>query len=300
MKDHLVRILTTDGAWRAAAAATTIMVEETRRRQGTDPTATVAIGRLLSGAALLGSQLKGEQRLALRIEGNGPLQKLHAETDAHGHVRASLKVPISGLPPRGNHFDVAGAVGRAGFLHVTKDLGLKDPYHGMVQLYSSEIAEDLAYYLTTSEQIPSTVALGVCLGQEAQVKAAGGFLVQAMPGCPDEQIATLEERLRGLPPTTDLLGKGLGPLQILEWIFTGIPISVQAQTDLVFRCTCNYQRIVQMLHSLGQEELRHLVEREEETSVTCEFCKETYHISRESLSALEDTPPSHSSPDPDA
>jgi molecular chaperone Hsp33 len=296
MKDHLVRILTTDGAWRAAAAATTIMVEETRRRQGTDPTATVAIGRLLSGAALLGSQLKGEQRLALLIEGSGPLQKLHAETDAYGHVRASLKVPVSGLLPRGNHFDVAGAVGRAGFLHVTKDLGLKDPYHGMVQLYSSEIAEDLAYYLTTSEQIPSTVALGVCLGQEAQVKAAGGYLVQAMPGCPDEQIAILEERLRGLPPTTDLLGKGLGPLQILEWIFTGIPISVQAQTDLVFRCTCNYQRIVQMLHSLGKEELRHLVEREEETNVTCEFCKKTYHISRESLSALTDIPPEPSEP----
>ena len=286
MKDHLVRILTEDGFLRAAAASTTAMVEETRRRQGTDPTATVAIGRLLSGAALLGSQLKGEQRLALRIEGSGPLQKLHAETDAHGQVRASLKVPVAGLPPRGDQFDVAGAVGRAGFLHVTKDLGLKEPYHGMVQLSSSEIAEDLAYYLTTSEQIPSSVALGVCLGGEAKVKAAGGFLVQAMPGCPDETIAVLEERLRGLPPTTDLLGKGLGPLQILEWIFTGIPFSVQTETDLVFRCTCNYPRIVQMLRSLGPEELRHLAEREEETVVTCEFCKENYAISRDSLAAL--------------
>ncbi|MFA7534499.1 MAG: Hsp33 family molecular chaperone HslO [Desulfuromonadales bacterium] len=286
MKDHLVRILTEDKTLRAAAAATTGLVDETRRRQGTDPTATVAIGRLISGAALLGSQLKGAQRLALLIEGNGPLQRLHAEADAYGHVRASLKTPVAGLPPRGNQFDVAGAVGRAGFLHVTKDLGMKEPYRGMVQLYSSEIAEDLAYYLTTSEQIPSMVALGVCLGKEAEAKAAGGLLVQAMPGCPDERIGVLEERLRAMPPTTDLLGEGLSPLQILERLLAGIPFTVQAETDLAFRCICSQPQILRMLHSLGKEELRHLAERPEETVVTCHFCNEDYHVSRQELIAL--------------
>ncbi|MDX9709201.1 MAG: Hsp33 family molecular chaperone HslO, partial [Trichloromonas sp.] len=163
MTDHLVRILSKDGSLRAVAAATTNLTESIRRRQGTDPTATVALGRLVAGAALMGALLKGDQRLALMIEGSGPLQRLHAETDAFGHVRGSIKNPIAGLPPKADRFDVAGAVGKAGFLHVVKDLGLKEPYRGMVQLYSSEIAEDLAYYLTTSEQVPSTVGLGVAL-----------------------------------------------------------------------------------------------------------------------------------------
>ncbi len=286
MKDHLVRLLTQDKSLRAVAAATTGLVEETRRRQGTDPTATVAIGRLLTGAALLGSQLKGEQRLALLVEGSGPLQKLHAEADAHGHVRASLKVPVAGLPPRGNRFDVAGAVGRAGFLHVTKDIGLKEPYRGMVELFSSEIAEDLAYYLTHSEQIPSSVALGVCLGEKAEVKAAGGFLLQTMPGCPEERISFLENRLRSMPPTTDLLGEGLTPLQILQQFLVDIPFTIQAETELVFRCNCSYSQILQMLRSLGTEELRHLATRPEETVVTCHFCNEAYRVSHDALTAL--------------
>ena len=157
----------------------------------------------------MGSLLKGRQRLALSVEGNGPLQKLQAETDADGHLRASVKNPLCGLPPRAGRFDVAGAVGRAGFLHVTKDLGLKEPYRGMVQLYSSEIAEDLAYYLTTSEQVPSTVALGVTLGAEGEVAAAGGFLVQAMPGGDPALIPLLEKRLAELPATTVLLRQGV-------------------------------------------------------------------------------------------
>jgi molecular chaperone Hsp33 len=276
MKDHLIRILTADGSLRATAAVTTLLVEETRRRQGTDPTATVALGRLATGTALMGSLLKGDQRLALTVEGNGPLQKLHAETDAAGHLRASVRHPVAGLPPREGRFDVAGAVGRAGFLHVVKDLGLKEPYRGVVQLYTSEIAEDLAYYLTTSEQTPSSVALGVSLAPDGSVAAAGGYLVQAMPGGDESLIPLLEQRLATLPPVSTLLREGLGPATILEHLFAGIPYSVKGETELVFRCSCSRQQVRRVLLALGKEELQQLASREEATTVTCEFCKEPY------------------------
>ncbi len=212
MNDHLIRILSADGSLRATAAVTTRLVEEIRRRQGTDPTATVALGRLVSGAALMSSLLKDDQRLGLMIEGNGPLQKLHAETDAAGHVRGSVKVPVAGLPLREGTFDVAGAIGRAGFLHVVKDLGLKEPYRGMVQLYRSTVAQDLAYYFTTSEQVPSTVALGAFVEPDGRVSAAGGFMVQALPGGDEALLTRLEERLTTLPPHHRPAAGGAGPL----------------------------------------------------------------------------------------
>lgn len=286
MKDHMIRILSRDGSLRASAALTTSLVEEIRRLQGTDPTASVALGRVVTGAALMGSLLKGEQRLAVMIEGNGPLQKLHAETDAAGHVRGSVKNPVSGLPLREGEFDVAGAIGKAGFLHVIKDLGLKDPYRGMVQLYRSTVAQDLAYYFTTSEQTPSTVALGVYLEPDGSVSAAGGFMVQAMPGADENTLSLLEERLLALPPTTSLLREGLGPVHILERIFDGIPFNATGQTDLFFRCNCSRRQVQQMLVALGSEELRNLRERKEKTSVTCEFCRASYRFSSEELEAL--------------
>lgn len=286
MKDHLIRILTADGSLRATAAVTTDLVEETRRRQGTDPTATVAIGRLATGAALLGSLLKGEQRLALTVEGNGPLQKLHAETDAAGHLRASIRNPVAGLPPRENSFDVAGAVGRAGFLHVVKDLGLKEPYRGVVQLHTSEIAEDLAYYLTTSEQTPSSVALGVTLTADGSVAAAGGFLIQAMPGSDDSLIPLLEERLTTLPPVSTLLRDEVGPAAILDHLFAGIPYNCKGETELVFRCNCSRQQVRRVLLALGKEELRQLADRAEATTVTCEFCREPYAFPPDEMARL--------------
>jgi len=286
MKDHLVRILTKDGSLRAIAAVTTNLCEEIRQRQQTDPTASVALGRLVTGAALMGGLLKGDQRLGLMLEGNGPLQKLHAETDAEGHVRGSVKTPECGLPLKDGEFDVASAIGRAGFLHVIKDLGLKEPYRGMVRLYRSTVAQDLAYYFTISEQIPSTVALGVYLEPDGRISAAGGFLVQVMPDGDESFIGLLEERLAVLPPTTTLLREGLGPAHILERIFAGIPFAAQEHTDLVFRCGCNRRQIRRMLKTLGDEELRRLIEEEEQTSVTCEYCRSRYAFSRSELERL--------------
>jgi len=288
MKDHLIRILTADGSLRATAALTTCLVEETRRRQGTDPTATVALGRLATGAALMGSLLKGDQRLALTVEGNGPLQKLHAETDAAGHLRASVRNPVAGLPPREGRFDVAGAVGRAGFLHVAKDIGLKEPYRGVVQLHTSEIAEDLAWYLATSEQTPSSVALGVSLDADGSVAAAGGFLIQAMPGGDESPILLLEQRLTTLPPVSSLLRDQVSPALILEHIFSGIPYSVREETELVFRCTCSRLQVRRVLLALGREELRQLADRRGGTTVTCEFCREIYEFAPEELRKFAD------------
>jgi molecular chaperone Hsp33 len=288
MNDHLLRILAEDGSLRATAALTTAVVEETRHRQQTDPTATVAIGRLVTAAALLGSLLKGAQRLAVIIEGNGPLRQLSAETDAHGLLRATLKQPLAGLPPKDGRYDVAGAIGRAGFLQVVKDLGLREPYRGMVQLVSSEVAEDLAWYLTSSEQVPSSVALGVALGPRAEVAVAGGFLVQAMPGCPEERITALEERIGTLPPVSTLLGHGQAPEQLLAELFAGIPYQVQGRTELVYRCTCGRDQVRAMLASLERSELQQLAAENEEVTVTCEFCKEPYRFSAAEVAELAD------------
>ena len=282
MADHLVRIMTKDGSLRACAAETTALVDAICQRQGTDLTASVALGRLVTGAALFGSLLKDDQRLALQIEANGPLQKLSAETDAYGHVRASIRQPLSNLPPRNERFDVAGAIGKAGFLHVSKDLGFGEPYQGLVQLVSSEVAEDLAWYLTTSEQIPSSVSLGVLPQADGHIAVAGGFLIQAMPGADDAGLAELERRLLALPPMTLLLREGLSPEAILARIFTGIETTHQATLPLEFDCSCSRQQALTILALLPADE-RKALRAEKEITVTCEFCRERYSFTPEEL-----------------
>ena len=286
MSDQMIRALTLDGAIRVSVAETTVLVEEIRRRQQTDPTASVAIGRLATAAALMGSLLKGQQRIGLTIEGNGPLQRLQAEADAHGRVRASLKVATAGLPPREGRFDVAGAVGHAGFLHVVKDLDLKEPYRSMVQLVSSEIAEDLAYYFTTSEQTPSSVALGVELGQSAEVVAAGGFLLQLMPGADEALADHLSDRLKTLPPTTSMLRQGLSPSAIVDRLLEDLPYQTLATTPLVFSCSCSLQQTLRLLRSLGAKELDQLIEEDNGASVTCEYCKGVHRVTSATLQGI--------------
>jgi molecular chaperone Hsp33 len=286
MSDHLIRVLTLDGAIRVSVAATTNLVEEVRQRQKTDPTATVAVGRLATAAALMGSLLKDRQRIGLTIEGNGPLKRLQAEADAFGHVRATIKVPVAGLPPKDGRFDVAGAIGHAGFLHVVKDLDLKEPYRGTVQLVSSEIAEDLAHYFTTSEQTPSSVALGVELGQQAEVVAAGGFLVQMMPDADDALADRLTERLGSLPPTTTLLRQGLSAEAIVERLLEDFPYQTLSTTPLSFSCTCSQQQTLSLLRTLGADELDQLIAEPDETQVTCEYCKATYTVNNEALQKI--------------
>lgn len=286
MIDHMIRILALDGTVRMSVAATTMLVEELRRRQQTDPTATVAIGRLATAAALMGSLLKDEQRCGLTVEGNGPLRRIQAETDAHGHVRATVKVASADLPPRDDRYDVAGAIGRAGFLHVVKDLNLKEPYRGMVRLVSSEIAEDLAYYFTTSEQTPSSVGLGVELGQQAEVVAAGGFLLQLMPDAGDTVAERLSALLAEQPPTTTMLRQGLTPEAIAAQLLEGFPYRILGSTDLQFACNCSQRQILTLLRTLGAVELDRLIEAGHGAAVTCEYCKEVYTVPADALREL--------------
>lgn len=283
MNDQLARAVNADGTLRAIAAITTSIAEETRRRHQTDLTATVAVGRVVTGTALMGALLKGDQRLAMTLEGNGPLRKIIAETDAKGMVRASINNPIAGLPPKDNRFDVAGAIGSAGFLQVKKDLGLKEPYHGMVQLVSSEVGEDIAHYLTTSEQVPSSVSLGVTLGMDGSVVAAGGILVQALPGADDTILDTLESSLLNLPPVATLVKEGLTPAGILDRVFEGIGCTVNESIDLEYRCTCSRQQMMKLLTGVAKDDLAALIEEENGASITCEFCKEVYDFSHQEL-----------------
>lgn len=286
MSDQLVRVVTQDGQLRAAAVDTTQLVAEICRRQQADLTAKVALGRLLTGAALMGCLLKGTQRLALMVEGNGPLGRLMVETDARGSIRGKLQNPVAGLPPREDRFDVAGAIGRAGFLHVIKDLGLKEPYRSMVQLQTSEIGEDLAWYLTHSEQVPSCVAVGVELDGRGEIAAAGGFLVQALPPGDQEQLAVLEQNLVGLTPTTSLLRQGDSLETILGKVLDGQSFSVQQQNPLIYSCLCSRPQISTMLQGLGEKELKAMIREQGGAEVCCDYCREAYIFSAEELEVL--------------
>lgn len=286
MKDYLVRIITTSENVRALACITTGLVDEACRRHGTYPTASAALGRALTGGALLGALLKTGQRVALKFEGNGPLKKVIVEADSNGSVRGYVGVPEVCMVTDAGKLDVGGALGRAGFLTVSRDLGLKEPYKGMVQLYSSEIAEDIAYYLTDSEQIPSAVGMGVYVEPDNSVSAAGGFLIQSLPPADDRIIDTLMERIGRMPPVTQLLRDGATPEKILQILFADIPYVTLEKRELAFRCTCTREKIERVLISLGSGELSDIIAREGNTEVTCEFCREIYPFTRDQLERL--------------
>lgn len=286
VQDYLVRAITKTGSIRAMACSTTLLVEEIRLRQGTTPTASAALGRALTGGALMGALLKTGQRVALKFEGNGPVRKIIVEADSDGTVRGTVGSPDIDLPLREGKLDVAGAIGRAGFLTVTKDLRLKEPYSGTVQLYTSEIAEDLAFYLTESEQIPSAVGLGVHIEPYGSVIAAGGFLIQSLPPSDNVMIEELIDHIGKMPPITELLGRDTTPEGLLGLIFSGIPFEILQKLPLSFRCSCSRERVENALVSLGAEELREAIEKEENLEVKCEFCREKYVFSREELEEL--------------
>jgi molecular chaperone Hsp33 len=286
VSDYLVRIITKAGTVRALACVTTELVGEACRRHGTLPTASAALGRALTGGALFGALLKTGQRVALRFEGNGPLRKILVEAESSGAVAGYVGNPGADLPDRDGKLDVAGALGRAGFLTVTKDLGLKEPYKGTVQLHSSEIAEDLAYYLTSSEQIPSAVGLGVLVAPDGSIAAAGGFLIQALPPHDENVVDLLMDRIGQFPRLSGLLAGGATPEDLLARLFEAVPYDTLEKRALAFRCSCSREKVERALVAMGPEELRHLTEREEETAVSCEFCREGYRFSREELEAL--------------
>jgi len=286
VSDYLVRIVTKSGSFRALACVSTDLVREVCRRHQTWPTASAALGRALTGGALMGALLKTGQRVALRFEGNGPLKKILVEAESNGAVRGAVGEPATDLPLRDGKLDVAGALGKAGFLTVTKDLRMKEPYHGMVQLYTSEIAEDLAYYLTESEQVPSAVGLGTYVEPDGNVAAAGGFLIQALPPQDNAAIDQLMGRIAELPPLSELLRRGETPELLLERLFAGISYDTLEKRVVAFACSCSREKIERVLISLGRDELTSMLETQGEAEVTCEFCRERYHYDRADLERL--------------
>jgi molecular chaperone Hsp33 len=287
VSDYLVRLLTREGNVRALACVTTEIVREAATRQGALPTAAAALGRALTGGALMGALLKSHQRLAFKFEGNGPLKKVIVEADSNGALRGLVGDPLVFLTHADGRLDVAGAIGRAGFLTVTKDLGMNEPYKSIVQLYTSEIGEDLAYYLTESEQTPSAVGLGVAMDEEEGIVAAGGFLIQALPPGDEAMIDLLMERIGRLPLLAEIFRAGKTPEELLELLFTGIPYTIIEKRALAFVCSCSRERIERILLSLGKGELADMLARQGEAEVTCEFCRERYHFDRSDLERLQ-------------
>lgn len=282
MTDHIARAMAARGKIRAVACVTTKLANDISFLQGASPVVTVALGRAISGAALLGSILKQGQRLALKFEGNGPVKKLIAEVEWDGALRATAGVPSAVAE------NIPALIGRAGFLTVTKDLGLKEPYSGTVQLYSSEIAEDLAYYLTDSEQIPSAMGLGVSLADDGQIEVSGGFLIQSLPPSDEAAVNRIMATISTLPPLATLLKNGATPQQLLDILLEGVEHHPLESTELFFRCSCSRDKVERALLSLGKTELERMITEQGETSVTCEFCKQQYQFERSELEALID------------
>ncbi len=286
MQDYLVRVVTREGHIRGLACVSTLLVHDICRRHGTFPTASAALGRALTGGALFGSLLKARQSVAIKFEGNGPLQKILVEADSDGTVRGYVAEPQVDLDMRNGKLDVASALGRSGLLTVAKDLNMKEPYRGIVSLYTGEIAEDLAFYLTESEQIPSAVGLGVYVEADGRVSCAGGFLVQSLPPSNEGLIREVVKQMEDIPSITELLRAGISPEGLMELIFKNIPYDILEKRPLSFQCSCNRGRVEKALLSLGKDELQSLAMERKEVEADCEFCRERYVFTEKDLLRL--------------
>jgi molecular chaperone Hsp33 len=286
VQDYWIRSVTDDGTVRAVAAVTTHAVDQARRRHATAPTATAALGRTLTAAGLLGSTLKDGQTVMVRVLGDGPLGGALAMSDASGGVRGYVMNPGVHLPltPAGK-LNVGAAVGR-GTLHVTTDVGLRVPYHGSVPLVSGEIGEDLASYLVSSQQVPSVVALGVLVSPDERVLAAGGLIVQVLPGADEGVTGYLDSRARLLPTVTSLISSGRTPEEIVEEALGDLPSRVVARHPVRFRCGCTAQKVRDVLMALGEREMRALLEERGSIEVRCNFCGRRYELGEAEMNTI--------------
>lgn len=287
MTDYMVRATAADAQIRAFAVTSRELVETARAAHDTSPVVTAALGRLMTGALMMGSMLKGEEDiLTLQIKGEGPVHGLTATADAAGYVKGYADNPQAMMPPNSaGKLDVGGVIG-AGVLHVMKDMGLKEPYASTVALQTGEIGDDLTYYFATSEQIPSVVALGVLMNRDNTVRQAGGFIVQLMPFTPDEVIDRLEERLSGLSSVTAMLEAGNTPEEILELVLGEFGVEITDRMPVAFQCNCSRERVEKVLLSLGKKELEELAAEGKEVELHCHFCNKRYVFATEEVAGL--------------
>ena len=289
-ENYLVRATALDERVRAFALHATDIVGELQRRHHTYPGATAALGRTAMGALLFGAAGLKEPAHVLTIEvrGGGPIGRILATANGRGEVRGMVSNPHVHAPSiREGKLNVAGVVGTGGYLSVTKDLGMREPYRGTVELQSGEIGDDLAFYLARSEQTPSAVGIGVFVMPDGSVEAAGGFLVQLLPGLQDEEIREIEERIAALPHPTTLIREGVTPEGILDRIFDGDYV-LGGKFPISFNCPCSRERFESAIVSLGHEEVTRIIEEEKEdrTEVVCHFCNEKYYFSAEDMKSV--------------
>lgn len=286
MKDYIVRATAGDGQVRAFAATTGNLVEEARRRHNTGPVATAALGRLLTAGAMMGSMMKNDTDvLTLQIKGDGPLGGITVTADAKANVKGFVENPDAMLPPKNGKLDVGGAVG-IGLLNVIKDMGMKEPYVGQTILQTSEIAEDLTYYFATSEQVPSSVGLGVLMNKDNTVHCAGGFIVQVMPFVTDEVLSRLEENIQKISSVTQMLDDGHTPEQMLERVLEGLDIEITDTIPANFSCNCSHERIEKAIISIGKKDIQSMIDEGKEVEVKCHFCNTAYKFSVEELKEI--------------
>lgn len=283
MKDYIVRATAANGQVRAFAAITREIVEEARQRHGTSPVATAALGRLLTAGTMMGSMMKNEtDMLTLQVRGDGPIGGITVTADSKGDVKGYVENPDVMLPPKNGKLDVGGAVG-IGLLQVIKDMGLKEPYSGQTILVSSEIAEDLTYYFANSEQVPSSVGLGVLMEKDNTVKTAGGFIIQMMPFAEDATISQIEENLKLVTSVTELLDKGYTPEQLLEELLGNVGLEITDTMPTRFYCNCSKERVEQAVASVGKKDIQEMINDGKPIEVKCHFCNTAYHYSVEEL-----------------
>ncbi len=280
----IIRAVAADDQIKIAVITGADIVEQARQIHGLSPTASAALGRTLMGASLLGNALKGgEDTLTIRMNGGGPAGNVVAVSDSSGHVRGYLDEPQADLPTRTDgKLDVGGLIGRDGVITVSKDLGLKEPYIGSVALVSGEVAEDLAAYLLESEQIASACGLGVLVGTDFRILAAGGYLVQLLPGAPEELIAALEDNIFMMDQLTTILHED-GAEEVLNQVTKNLQPRILAVDDVEYRCSCSWERVSEALKSIGAEALRGLAAEEDDTEVACQFCGRKYMFRRQDL-----------------
>lgn len=287
MSDYIVRATAADTQIRAFACTTRETVEAARAAHNTSPVVTAALGRLLSAGAMMGSMLKGERDiLTLQVRGDGPMKGLTVTADSRGKVKGYANVPDVILPANAaGKLDVGGAVG-SGILSVIKDMGLKEPYVGQTMLQTGEIAEDLTYYFATSEQVPSSVGLGVLMNRDNTVRQAGGFIIQLMPFVEDAVIDRLEENLKKISSVTTMLDQGNSPEQMLKLVLEGLDLEVTDTMPTAFVCDCSRERVEKALVSLGRKELQDLIDEGEGITVNCHFCNKDYKFYMDDLKDL--------------
>lgn len=288
--DEIVRVIAKDAPVKAMAITGTALVERARQIHDTWPVATAALGRLLMAASMMGDMLKEEKgSVTLRVRGGGPLGTLTAVSDSEGNVRGYVQNPAVDVPRKAHaKLDVGAAVGPNGELTVIKDMGMKEPYVGSVQLVGGEIAEDIAAYYVESEQIPTACALGVLIAPDQTVQVAGGYLIQLMPGADEAAISAIERGIARVGAVTAALDQGYDALELLRQVLSDFDLEILETSPVEYRCYCSRERVSRALISMGREELEKLIQEQHGAELTCQFCDRVYRFTGEELQALLD------------